>query len=143
MNETPRLPCDPDAELRVIDGALYPGGYERAVSIVTTEDFSTIGGQKIFAAMELLAATGRPLSMNLVEQALKDDPDFPHIFAVLESLNPFTPEAVTHYAKIVRELAHRRRLMRMAEELVNDLADVTVSINDAVQPLMKEITHGR
>ena len=46
---SPRLPCDPAAELCVLEGALFPGGFDKAAAIVGADDFATIGGRKIFA----------------------------------------------------------------------------------------------
>lgn len=135
---TPRLPCDPQAELAVIEGSLFPGGFDRATAILSASDFSTVGGKKIFAAMESLARTGRPISVSLIERALDGDPDFPQIVRALDSIVPFTHEAVTHFATIVRELSLRRKLMRLAADAVWELADVTVPIENATASLLDE-----
>ena len=65
-DKIPRLPYDPAAELCVLEGTLFPGGFEKAATIVGADDFATIGGRKIFAAIERLANTGRPISMKAI-----------------------------------------------------------------------------
>lgn len=128
---TPRSPSDPDAELRVIEGAFVPGGMEKALKIVTATDFATIGGKKIFSAMVVLHKTGRPISIGILEASMQADPDFSRILTVLDSMAPFTAEGVTHFSKIVRELSIRRQLMALAATAVEDLADITIPIPEA------------
>ena len=131
------LPSDQDAERQIIEGALVPGGVEKAIAVVCSEDFSTIGGKKIFAALEALHQTGRPISVTVLETFLQADPDFSRILAVLDSMAPFTAEGVTHFSKIVRELSIRRQLMHLAAGVVDDLGDVSISIPKAVATFVR------
>jgi len=74
----------------------------------------------------------------MVERSLEGDPDYPRILAALDLLIPTTGQTVRHFAKIVRELSLRRRLMRLASACVDDLADISISIPDAVVCLVDE-----
>lgn len=143
----PYLAADPrdlDAERAVIGACLVAGtALDRARKILTAEDFYRPAHELIWDAMLTVAHDGRPVDALTVLEQLRKDRDLtraggaPYLHT-LYAAAPVT-ETVGEHARIVRELATRRRVIREARQLIqrasNGESEVGTLAADAVNAL--------
>lgn len=115
---TSELPSSIEAE-RCVLGAimLRPETLDRALEIVSTEDFFAVRHQKIYDAMRALQNVGVALDiMTLRDQlSLIDATEDPSYLVSLYDLEP-TAAHIEHYARIVKRYAIQRKIaLRMTD----------------------------
>jgi len=131
------LPHCLDSELRLLNGCLCPGGFERVIEIVEPDDFYSEGGKAIFTKMLAFYRAGTTPTIYQVDKTFQDHPDYISIRKILDSLLPVTAEVATHYAKSVKRLSDRRKAIKRAYALYLDLHDPAIPLpSDALQPAM-------
>jgi len=123
------LPHDYDAEEGLLTAAFCPGGLEKIDGIVTADDFYSESGKLIFSKMMEFYESGRGFTLSMIDQALYEHSMYTNIRHVLDMLIPVTAETATHFAKIVRELADRRRAIKASYEVFDGLFDISQPID--------------
>lgn len=119
------LPHDYDAEEGLLAAAFCPDGMDRVKGLVSADDFYSGRGRLIFEKMMEFHESGRSFTISMVDQALEGHSQYVNICRVLDMLIPITSESATHFAKIVRELADRRRAIKACYEVFEGLFDLS------------------
>ena len=133
------LPHDLESEAYLLENSFCPGGIEKAAEIVSPQDFYSEGGQLIFAKMMKFHQSGRGFTLSMVDDTFRDDPAYEGISRILDTLRPVTAEAVTHFAKIVKELSDRRQVIKATSEACEKLHDISTPLNEVVNFLNVEV----
>lgn len=110
-----------EAEMAVIGGALTaPVKFADIAEVVSADDFASELNRRIFGAMAAMATAGQPIDLLTVAEWMEArgslrDGDWAHIGVAQRD----TPSAanVLAYARIVRDRALRRKLLRLATDL--------------------------
>ena len=119
------LPHDFDSEQGLLAAAFYPGALDKIEGLVSADDFYSTSAGLIFEKMMEFHGSERGFTISLVEQSLKDHPEYENIRLALDSLRPITGTVITHFAEIVRELADRRRCIRASYSVYENLFDLS------------------
>jgi len=131
------LPHDLDAELGLLNACFCPGGIKRVIDLVEPGDFYSDGGRLIFAKMVAFHKAGLSPTRFQLDNAFQSHTDYIGILRILDSLLPITAEVGTHYAKIVKQLSHRRKAIKQAYATYLDLHDLANPLpSDKLQPVM-------
>ena len=119
------LPHDFDSEQGLLAAAFYPGALDKIDGLVSAADFYSTSAGLIFEKMMEFHSAERGFTISMVEQSLKDHPEYESIRLALDSLRPITGTVITHFAEIVRELADRRRCIRASYSVYESLFDLS------------------
>ena len=119
------LPHDYGAEEGLLAAAFCPDALDKINGFVSADDFYSGSGKLIFEKMTEFHASGRSFTIYIIDQALQDHPQYEGIRRALDVLVPITAEVVPHFARIVRELADRRRCIRASCSVYEDLFDLS------------------
>ncbi len=115
------LPHNLDAEASVLGGILLRNEVLASLDKIEVEDFYDPRHQAVFAAMQALEATSRPIDEVTLEAQLQQMGKLEAVggLAYLSQLGLRVPTAdnVVHYASIVQALNAARRLMLTASEI--------------------------
>jgi replicative DNA helicase len=111
-----------DAEESVLGGVLFDmHALDRAVEVLSVEDFYRESHRKIFRAMLALSEKGEPIDLITLSDLLKARGELQEIGGAtyLAELVDKVPSAanITHYARIVREKAILRHLINVCNEI--------------------------
>lgn len=125
------LPHDFDAETYLFEALFCPGGMGKVDGLITATDFYSETGKLIFQKLTEFHESGRGFTLSMIDQALEEHSVYTNIRRVLDMLIPVTAETATHFAKIVRELADRRRAIKASYEVLDGLFDISQPIDQA------------
>ncbi len=111
-----------DAEESVLGGVLLDlHALDRAIEVMSAEDFYREAHRKIFRAMLALSEKGEPIDLVTLSDTLKSRGELQDIGGAtyLAELVDKVPSAanIAHYARIVREKAVMRSLINVANEI--------------------------
>ncbi len=123
-------PHSTEAEESIVGGIfLENSAFDRVGDLVTAEDFYVERNARIFGAMAGLAEGGLPMDAVTVSERLKQHGELARIggVAYLAELSEKVATAanIEHYARIVREQAMLRRMIRVSTEIVEQAFDAT------------------
>lgn len=123
------LPHDFDAEEGLLNAAFCPGGISKVDSIVTADDFYSNSGKLIFSKMMEFHESGRSFTLFSIDQTFQEHPQYTDIRRALDAIRPITAEVGPHFARMVRELADRRRAIKACYEVFEGLFDLSKPID--------------
>lgn len=120
-----QLPQDPDCERAVLGAVLInPDALPRVLGILDESDFFRDGHRLIFAALRRLADSSRAIDLLTAKSALADAGELDRAggSAYVSSLTDRIPDIanVERYARIVREMSARRRLIVVGNQIMRD-----------------------
>ncbi len=143
-------PHNLEAEASVLGSVLVdPSVLERLEGIISAESFYKPAHQKIWRAMEKIAAKGDPVDLVTLTEALRKDGALDEVGGTLYlvGLSERTPTAAyaEHYAQIVAEKAALRRLiaaagevMRLAYEEAGSLEEILDTAGQKILEVQKD-----
>jgi len=123
MNNDRILPCDLDAEQSLLEACCCPTGIERVVDLIEPSDFYSEGGKLIFSKMMELHQSGCGFTLYQIDRAFQEHSDYIGIRQILDTLIPATAECAIHFAKIVKGLSDRRKAIKTAYSIYEQLHD--------------------
>jgi len=126
-----------EAEESVIGGVLLDNeAFDRIADVVKPEDFYVERHARILSAMASLSDSAMPMDAVTIAERLRQRGDLERIggVAFLLELSERVPTAanVEHYARIVKEKATIRRLIRASTEIIDRAYDTSVETDDYV-----------
>ena len=126
-----------EAEESVIGGVLLDNeAFDRIADVVKPEDFYVERHARILSAMASLSEAAMPMDAVTIAERLRQRGDLERIggVAFLLELSERVPTAanVEHYARIVKEKATIRRLIRASTEIIDRAYDTSVETDDYV-----------
>jgi len=126
-----------EAEESVIGGILLDNeAFDRIADVVKPEDFYVERHARILSAMASLSESAMPMDAVTIAERLRQRGDLERIggVAFLLELSERVPTAanVEHYARIVKEKATIRRLIRASTEIIERAYDTSVEPDDYV-----------
>ncbi|MFP6626908.1 MAG: replicative DNA helicase, partial [Deltaproteobacteria bacterium] len=124
-------PHSMEAEESVIGAILLDNeAYDRVAGSIAAEDFYAERHLRLFAAIGALSERGMPMDVVTVAERLKSQGELERVggVAYLAELTERVPTAanIEHYARIVREKAVIRRLIRVSTDIVARAYDASV-----------------
>ena len=128
------LPRDIVAEDNLLSHCLSNGdATDCAMKICYQEDFSRKGAEAVFERIVHFRKQGRSYSPELIERSFDDREDSQFFSDFIWSLPEFWHLSdmgpIRHYARIVRELGVRRRLLLGCVSVACELFDVSTDVN--------------
>lgn len=138
-------PHDLDAEKAVLGAALInPAAFATAATVLTAADFFRRAHQRIFAAMATLRREGAPIDLLTVKNVLAQAGELTDEVspAYISSLTDGVPRSanVEHYARVVKEQAIRRGVIKAAHD--GSLDQVRMLLDHAETALPRCIGRG-
>jgi replicative DNA helicase len=126
-----------EAEESVIGGVLLDNeAFDRIADVIKPEDFYVERHARILSAMASLSDSAMPMDAVTIAERLRQRGDLERIggVAFLLELSERVPTAanVEHYARIVKEKATIRRLIRASTEIIDRAYDTSVETDDYV-----------
>ena len=126
-----------EAEESVIGGVLLDNeAFDRIADVVKPDDFYVERHARILSAMASLSDSAMPMDAVTIAERLRQRGDLERIggVAFLLELSERVPTAanVEHYARIVKEKATVRRLIRASTEIIDRAYDTSVETDDYV-----------
>jgi replicative DNA helicase len=126
-----------EAEESVIGGILLDNeAFDRIADVVKPEDFYVERHARILSAMAALSDAAMPMDAVTIAERLRQRGDLERIggVAFLLELSERVPTAanVEHYARIVKEKATIRRLIRASTEIIDRAYDTSGETDDYV-----------
>jgi len=133
-----------EAEESVLGGVLIDNeAFDRVADKITADDFYVERHARIFAAMGLLAEQALPMDAVTVAERLKQSGELSRVGGIsfLAELTDRVPSAanVEHYAKLVREKAVIRRMIRVCTDILERAYDATVEPKEFVDRAERSI----
>ena len=125
------LPHDFDAEQGLLNAAFYPGGMLKIDHIVTADDFYSDSGKLIFSKIMEFHESGCGFTLFSIDQTFQEHPQYIDLRRALDAIRPITAEVGPHFARMVRELADRRRAIKACYEVFEGLFDLSNPIDQA------------
>jgi len=119
------LPHCLDSELGLLNACFHSDGLERVVNLVEPDDFYSDASKLIFAKIMEFYRSGNGFTLYQVDKAFQDHTDYINIRKILDELRPITAEVAAHYAKIVKGLSDRRKIIKKIHTFYLDLHDPT------------------
>ncbi|MFN2312130.1 MAG: replicative DNA helicase [Spirochaetia bacterium] len=121
-------PYNHEAEIATLGAVLLdPDCLSRLQQSLRPEDFYRAAHQRVFQAIHLLSEKGEEIDLITLTHALKAAGDLDRVGGAgfVSSLTTAVPSSanVEYYAKIVRELSIRRRLLRISQEIIQEVND--------------------
>ncbi len=137
-------PHNLEAEMSVLGSVLVDSSVlERLEGLISAESFYKASHQKIWRAMEALAASGEPVDLVTLSEALRREGVLDEVggLAYLVGLSEQTPTAAyaEHYARIVAEKAVLRRLIAAAGEVMKLAYDEAGSVEEILDEAGRKI----
>ena len=135
---------DPQTELAVLSAMLMEtGAVVEAVTIVSADDFTVAAHRRIFSALvTLVECDTEPDPITLADR-LEARGELEAVGGkdFIAELIDYVPTAanVAHHARIVRELAERRRLAELGERLTRSAADRSVELSETTQAAVESL----
>jgi replicative DNA helicase len=126
-----------EAEESVIGGILLDNeAFDRIADVVKPDDFYVERHARILSAMASLSDSAMPMDAVTIAERLRQRGDLERIggVAFLLELSERVPTAanVEHYARIVKEKATVRRLIRASTDIIDRAYDTSVETDDYV-----------
>ncbi len=133
-----------EAEQSVLGSVLVDNAVlERLEGLIQADAFYKLGHQKIWRAMERLAAAGEPIDLVTLSEELKRAGELDEVggYTYLVGLAEQTPTAAyaEHYARIVAEKAALRRLIAAAGEVMRLAYDEAGSLEEILDKAGQKI----
>ncbi len=137
-------PHNLEAEQSVLGSVLVDASVlERLEGMITADSFYRPGHQKIWRAMEALAARGEPVDLVTVSEELRREGALDEVggHTYLVGLAEMTPTAAyaEHYARIVAEKAALRRLIAAAGEVMRLAYEEAGSLDEILDEAGRKI----
>lgn len=144
-------PQNLEAEESVLGGILLdPDALDRVIEVMSGADFYRDAHRTIFETMLALSERGEPIDLITLSDALKARGQLPQIGGAtfLAELGDKVPSAanVAHYARIVRDKAVLRSLIRVSGEIVGrcyDSQDDIEQFLDEAERLIYDVSEQR
>ncbi len=144
-------PQNLEAEESVLGGILLdPDALDRIIEIMSAADFYRDAHRTIFETMLALSERGEPIDLITLSDALKARGQLPQVGGAtfLAELGDKVPSAanVAHYARIVRDKAVLRSLIRVSGEIVGrcyDSQDDIEQFLDEAERLIYDVSEQR
>ena len=144
-------PQNLEAEESVLGGILLdPDALDRIIEVMSAADFYRDAHRTIFETMLALSERGEPIDLITLSDALKARGQLPQIGGAtfLAELGDKVPSAanVAHYARIVRDKAVLRSLIRVSGEIVGrcyDSQDDIEQFLDEAERLIYDVSEQR
>lgn len=144
-------PQNLEAEESVLGGILLdPDALDRVIEVMSAADFYRDAHRTIFETMLALSERGEPIDLITLSDALKARGQLPQIGGAtfLAELGDKVPSAanVAHYARIVRDKAVLRSLIRVSGEIVGrcyDSQDDIEQFLDEAERLIYDVSEQR
>jgi replicative DNA helicase len=133
-----QLPYDVDVEQALLGAALVDNySLDRASRILKSEHFYDPLHQRLFAAMERMWASGHIVTPLTLKAAMEQDPGLAEVGGQSYLINlaraaPVIPN-VKDYARILVDLAMRRALIGVGEQIVNTAYEAPLDVAPAAQ----------
>lgn len=127
MSKLIEVPRSPEAERSVLGAVLVDNARLADVSAVLhAGDFHDRAHQAVFAAMQALSGSGRPVDLLTLSEAMGDSLESAGGIPFLSKLMDGIPKLVNakHYADIVKDKSRRRALIQAAKELMESAPDL-------------------
>jgi replicative DNA helicase len=126
-----------EAEESVLGGVLLDNeAFDRVADVVKPGDFYVERHARVFAAMTALSEHAQPMDAVTVAERLRQRGDLERIggVAFLLEISERVPTAanVEHYARIVKEKATMRRLIRTSTDIIERAYDTRMETDDSV-----------
>lgn len=133
-----------EAEESVIGGVLIDNeAFDRIGGLVTAVDFYVERHARIFAAMSSMSEQGMPMDVVTVAERVRQRGELEKVggVAYLAELSERVPTAanIEHYARIIREKAVLRRLIRASTQIVEEAYQANVDTADFVDQAEQSI----
>lgn len=124
-NQPLAMPHDENAERAVLGGCMVDNDrWPIAADALREEDFYRDGHRRIFATLGALSASGKPLDLLVIRDALRTSGELEAVggAAYLAALMDGVPRSVNveHYAAIVKGKATLRSLARAAQSILEE-----------------------
>lgn len=144
-------PQNLEAEESVLGGILLdPDALDRVIEVMSAADFYRDAHRTIFETMLALSERGEPIDLITLSDALKARGQLPQVGGAtfLAELGDKVPSAanVAHYARIVRDKAVLRSLIRVSGEIVGrcyDSQDDIEQFLDEAERLIYDVSEQR
>ena len=144
-------PQNLEAEESVLGGVLLdPDALDRVIEVMSAADFYRDAHRTIFETMLALSERGEPIDLITLSDALKARGQLPQVGGAtfLAELGDKVPSAanVAHYARIVRDKAVLRSLIRVSGEIVGrcyDSQDDIEQFLDEAERLIYDVSEQR
>ena len=144
-------PQNLEAEESVLGGILLdPDALDRIIEVMSASDFYRDAHRTIFETMLALSERGEPIDLITLSDALKARGQLPQVGGAtfLAELGDKVPSAanVAHYARIVRDKAVLRSLIRVSGEIVGrcyDSQDDIEQFLDEAERLIYDVSEQR
>lgn len=144
-------PQNLEAEESVLGGILLdPDALDRIIEVMSAADFYRDAHRTIFETMLALSERGEPIDLITLSDALKARGQLPQVGGAtfLAELGDKVPSAanVAHYARIVRDKAVLRSLIRVSGEIVGrcyDSQDDIEQFLDEAERLIYDVSEQR
>ena len=144
-------PQNLEAEESVLGGILLdPDALDRIIEVMSAADFYRDAHRTIFETMLALSERGEPIDLITLSDALKARGQLPQVGGAtfLAELGDKVPSAanVAHYARIVRDKAVLRSLIRVSGEIVGRCYDSQEDIEqflDEAERLIYDVSEQR
>ena len=133
-----------EAEESVIGGVLLDNeAYDRVADVIRVEDFYVERHARVFSALASLSESAQPMDVVTVAERLKQRGEIERIggVAFLLELSERVPTAanVEHYARIIKERATLRRLIRASTEIIERAYDPSGETSEYVDSAERAI----
>jgi hypothetical protein len=135
-----RLPSHPEIERSILGAVIVDVDnvvLEAVKQVMSPSDFFVAAHRRIFSVMEDLAASGRPIELNMLCGFLVDDPEVraaggtPFIASLGDGVHRNAP--VTHWARMVHDAAVLRRAAYAGESLTNAALEPHAKAEEVIQ----------
>lgn len=139
-------PHSSEAEESVLGGVLLDNdAINIALERLSAEDFYRVGHRAIFAAMATLADKREPIDVVTLSEQLRSENALEQSGGIdyLTRLAALVPSSanVGYYAKIVKEMALRRRMIQTANEIINTAYDAEGDVEEFLDISEQKILH--
>jgi len=133
-----------EAEESVIGGILLDNeAFDRVADVIRIEDFYVERHARVYSALASLSESAQPMDVVTVAERLRQRGEIERIggVAFLLELSERVPTAanVEHYARIVKERATLRRLIRASTEIIERAYDPSGETDDYVDSAERAI----
>jgi len=145
FNEKP-LPNNEVAEIGVLSACIADSfKLEPVRAIVGPDDFYMGGARAVFTKMMELHGkdsrlTGVPFLIRL-ESSFECHEDYSKFQGLFDKLRPITGTTALHFARIVREMADRRKIIELTYEANLKAFDSAFDITEVVEELLEPLSH--
>lgn len=145
FNDKP-LPNSEAAESGVLEACIADSAKLDPVrAIISPTDFYIGGARAVFARMLELHGEDSPLTgvpfLIRLEASFEHHPDQSKFQDLFDNLRPITGTTALHFAQIVREMADRRRIIKLTYEANQAAFDPAFDLAEIIDELRNPLSH--